>query len=74
MTLLDFKKLSHQDLANLAFDKFHRVEALEQDLSWLKRQIFGTKSERFIPNELQTQLPLDTIEVKPVETKTTSVT
>jgi transposase len=34
-------------------------------MSWLKRQIFGTKSERFIPNEEQLRLPIG-VEEKPV--------
>lgn len=32
------------------------VAQLRNELSWLKRQLFGTKSERFIPNDHQTEL------------------
>lgn len=31
---------------------------LQQELSWLKRQLFGSKSERFIPNDQQVELDL----------------
>lgn len=34
------------------------IAQLEQELSWLKRQLFGSKSERYIPNDQQTELEL----------------
>lgn len=34
------------------------ILALEHELDWLKRQLFGRKSERFVPDESQTSLEL----------------
>ncbi len=43
---------------------------LKHHLAWLERQIFGSKSERFIPSsDQQTELPLAGVESTPVETK-----
>ena len=36
-----------------------RLAKVEHHLAWLERQIFGQKSERFIPSQLQTELDLD---------------
>ena len=36
-----------------------RCEQLEQQLEWFKRQTYGSKSERFVPGNLQTSLSLD---------------
>lgn len=44
-------------------------EKLTHELQWLKRQIFGQKSERFIPNEAQLGLGLDVPENQPPATK-----
>ncbi len=43
------------------------VEKLQHELAWLKRQMFGSKSERFIPNDDQLSLDLG---VDPTEQKT----
>jgi transposase len=32
------------------------IAALQEDLAWFKRQMFGAKSERFVPNEQQCEL------------------
>jgi len=32
---------------------------LQHELAWLKRQLFGSKSERYIPNDQQTELDLN---------------
>jgi transposase len=46
-------------------------EKLSHELSWLKRQVFGQKSERFIPNEQQLGLGLDAQETSaPITTET----
>ena len=50
-----------------------RIAALEQENAWFKRQIFGSKSERFIPNDEQTTLPLEGVESKSVETTTRTI-
>jgi transposase len=42
------------------------VLSLHNELAWLKRQIFGQKSERFIPNEEQLSLDLG---IEPTEKK-----
>ena len=34
------------------------VDKLQHELTWLKRQLFGSKSERFIPNDSQISLDL----------------
>jgi len=41
-----------------------QIIALTQQLEWLKRQLFGSKSERFVPSENQMQLDLG---IAPVE-------
>jgi transposase len=38
-----------------------RLEKSEHELAWLKRQLFGAKSERFNPNEQQTSLELGAV-------------
>ena len=50
----DYTKL--QEAYDLLTTKYLK---LEHELQWLKRQLFGKKSERFIPNDKQLSLDLD---------------
>ena len=50
-----------------------RITQLQQELAWLKRQLFGQKSERFVPNDQQMELPLEGVESKPVEPPTQTI-
>lgn len=60
-------------LQQLYTDTAHRLNAVLGELSWLRRQVFGRKSERFIPNEAQLNLGLDVAETPPpVTTETIS--
>jgi transposase len=52
----------------------NKIVTLEHHLSWLERQIFGSKSERFIPNDQQTELPLGGVASTPIETQQRTVT
>jgi transposase len=50
--------------------KSSRIEELEFQLDWFKRQVFGTKSEKFIPDDdLQTALELGIEKITPSETE-----
>ena len=51
---------SHQDITR-------RYEELQQQLDWLKRQLFGVKSERHIPLDRSRQLTLAEMDVPAVE-------
>jgi transposase len=51
MTRLDLKKASHDELIDT-------VLSLHHELEWYKRQMFGRKSERFVPDDTQTALDL----------------
>jgi len=47
----------------IPLSEYHGLQSsivhLQNELSWFKRQLFGTKSERFIPNDHQIELDLD---------------
>jgi transposase len=48
------------------YNELHAAyEKLSHEISWLKRQIFGQKSERFIPHEQQLGLGLDITPTEP---------
>jgi len=53
-------------LKELVVQKHEEVVHLYHELAWLKRQIFGQKSERFIPNEQQLDLGLAATKTPPV--------
>ena len=59
--------------ATIPLSAYQKLEAenitLKQELAWLKRQMFGSKSERFIPNADQQELPLEVTPVEIVLTK-----
>lgn len=65
-----------QDLADIILLQQSQIEQLtrknaelEFSLLWFKKQIFGTKSERFIPNDQQTALDLGVSAVTPIITE-----
>ena len=57
-----------QDLIDTIEQLQMRLQEVEFTLSWFQRQIFGTKSERFIPDDCQVSLDLG---VTPIERKVT---
>jgi transposase len=54
----DIAILTHSQLLSLVQSQAETIEALRHQLEWLRRQIFGTKSERFIVDPGSTQLHL----------------
>jgi transposase len=58
-----------QDLIDTVVSLQDRIQELEFNLQWFKRQIFGAKSERFIPNDLQVSLDLGISPAKHEEKK-----
>lgn len=55
-------------LQGKAHTQSSRIEELEFELDWMKRQLFGTKAERFIPDdELQMALDLGVVSAPPTE-------
>jgi hypothetical protein len=56
---ISFSKENFELLIKKTREQSIRISELKQELEWLKRQIFGRKSERFEgmdPNQLQLQL------------------
>ena len=58
MTAAQLATASREDLINTTLEFHSRVVELEHELAWLKRQLFGQKSERYISNDDQTNLDL----------------
>ena len=55
-------------------DLIFKVVTLEEELAQLKRMVFGSKSERFVPSVPDEQLSLGlTVEEQPVEVKTEKI-
>lgn len=64
------EQLSKEELVSKLIDSSFQVEALKEELSQLKRLIFGSKSERFVPDVAPEQLSLGlAIEEQTVEVK-----
>lgn len=69
-----FAELSKEELVSKLIDSSFQIEALKEELSQLKRLIFGSKSERFVPAVSPEQLSIGlAIEEQPVEVKTEKV-
>lgn len=58
MTHKRLEQLSREDLIEHNLQLHAQIQKLDHELQWLKRQLFGSKSERFIPNDAQLTLPL----------------
>jgi transposase len=57
-TLTESPSMSVAELAELARSQAEKIAALEHQLEWFRRQIFGQKSERFAPEPDPNQLHL----------------
>ena len=53
------RKQSYQELQNAYHELEQKYELVQHQLDQLKRMIFGSKSERFIPSDVPGQLSLD---------------
>lgn len=73
---------SRQELIDIILDQAlqndtlaNKITELSVQLEWLKRQIFGSKSERFVdPDDLQTALELGIVKKDAAAAESTSVT
>lgn len=54
----DIAALSHSQLVSLVQTQSETIAALQHQIEWFRRQIFGSKSERFILDSGSTQLHL----------------
>jgi hypothetical protein len=57
MSTAELDKLSKKELIDKTMKFYHKSLAVEQELAQLKRMVFGSKSERHIP-EPENQLTL----------------
>jgi transposase len=57
-TLTESPSMSAAELAALVHSQAEKIAALEHQLEWFRRQIFGQKSERFAPEPDPNQLHL----------------
>jgi transposase len=52
----------HTETVTIPVTEYNTLQStviqLQQELAWLKRQLFGSKSERYIPNDIQVELDL----------------
>ena len=55
---MDYSTISLQDLIPLLEEKDRRIQYLEYELAQLKRAIFGSKSERFVPSSSPEQMQM----------------
>src|SRR5689334_7640909 len=60
----ELARLGPEQLAQLLQGYAHTIDALRHQLDWFKRQLFGSKSERFMPEPDAHQMHLG--EVLPV--------
>lgn len=77
MTQCDIDALieSNKFLQKEVLQQKSTIKHLEAQLAWFRRQTFGTKSERYVPNELQLELDLGIEKQEAVtETETISYT
>ena len=58
LTLTESPSMSAAELAALVHSQAEKIAALEHQLEWFRRQIFGQKSERFAPEPDPNQLHL----------------
>jgi transposase len=69
--------MGNNDTITIPLSEYQALQAtiakLQHEIAWLKRQIFGQKSERFIPNDQQTCLDLDVPE-QAIATKQETIT
>jgi len=56
--------------AQLIEQQSAQIAVLEEQLSWLKKQLFGSKSERSVVEPGQESLPFDEIDVVTTPTET----
>ena len=54
----DLSQASHEELIDLVLASNERLEEVEQQLRWFKKQLFGAKSERRLVEEPSSQLSL----------------
>ncbi|MFH1759981.1 MAG: IS66 family transposase [bacterium] len=60
MTAEKIQTATREEIVEALLSSQSRITELEHELSFLKRQLFGSKSERFVPsNDQQCTLPLD---------------
>ena len=57
-TLTEVSTMSAAELATVVRAQADKIVALEHQLEWFRRQIFGQKSERFAPEPDPTQMHL----------------
>lgn len=54
--------IKHTETVTIPVKEYNTLQStvvqLQQELAWLKRQLFGSKSERYIPNDTQIELDL----------------
>jgi transposase len=66
---------SRQELINLITQQSDKITELSMQLDWFKRQIFGAKSERFIPSDdLQMALELGAVRQEEIAAEATGKT
>ena len=58
MTRDDLSQASREQLIDLVLTSHERLEDIEQQLRWFKKQLFGTKSERRVTFDSSSQLSL----------------
>ena len=54
----DLSQASHEELIDLVLASHERLQDVEQQLRWFKKQLFGAKSERRLVEEPSSQLSL----------------
>ena len=58
MTGTQLANRPHEELVETILAQDSEISSLRHELTWLKRQLFGQKSERYISNDEQTRLDL----------------
>jgi transposase len=66
-------RLSAAQLVDLVQSQAEKIAALEHQLDWFRRQIFGQKSERFAPEPDPSQMHLGEVFPVPAESPTEKV-
>src|SRR5450631_284481 len=66
-TLSEVTSMGAAELAALVRSQAETIAALQRQLDWFRRQIFGQKSERFAPEPDSTQMHLGEVFPVPVQ-------